>query len=86
VGERTTRSVVTFRAPFQLPEFDEAQPAGTYDIDTVERSVEGNERTVYIRTATLIYLRQIGRTSVVTIDPNGLQEALAIDARQSGPA
>lgn len=83
MGERTTRSTVTFAAAFKLAGFDEMQPAGTYDVDTVEQGYEGNERTVYVRSATLIYLRQIGQTSVVTIDPNDLHEALAADARKA---
>jgi len=50
---RTTRSQVTFEAPFQLAEIDEAQLPGTYDIDTEEEVLEGNERTVYLRVATM---------------------------------
>ncbi|MEW9855604.1 hypothetical protein [Novosphingobium sp. M1R2S20] len=80
MNERTTRSTVTFRAAFKLPEFDETQLAGTYDIDTIEQGIQGNERTVYIRTATLFYLRRIGQTSVVTVDPKALLGALEADA------
>lgn len=78
---RTTKSSVTFRAPFELRELDEAQPAGTYDIVTDEEIVEGNERTVYIRVATLLHLRKGGTTRIVTIDPAGLQAALVKDGQ-----
>jgi hypothetical protein len=79
MAERTTRSTVTFAAPFKLKELDEVQPAGTYDIDTVEQGYEGNERTVYVRTATLLYIRTGGTTRTVTVAPEGLQEALATE-------
>jgi len=53
---RTTRSKVTFTASFNLPELEAPQPAGTYKVETDEEIVEGNERIVYIRRATLLYL------------------------------
>jgi hypothetical protein len=79
--ERTTRSTVTFAAPFKLEELDEVQPAGTYDIDTIEQAFEGNERTVYVRVETLLYIRSAGTTRTVTVDPNGLDDALERDSK-----
>jgi hypothetical protein len=76
---RTTRSQVTFHTSFALPELDGPLPPGTYDIDTDEEVIEGNERTVYIRTATLIQIRGLGTTRTVTIDPSGLSAALQKD-------
>ena len=73
---RTTRKSVTFNAPFTLKELNEVQPAGTYDIVTDEEIVEGNERNVYIRVATVLYIRTIGTTRMVTIDPRGLEGRL----------
>lgn len=81
MAERTTRSKVTFAAPFKLKELDEVQPAGTYDVDTIEQGFEGAERTVYVRTATLLYIRSASSTRTVTVDPKRLQEALARDAK-----
>jgi hypothetical protein len=78
---RTTRSQVTFSAPFSLAEIDEIQPPGTYDVDTEEEIVEGNERTVYIRVATLIHLRTEFTTRTVTVNPKGLEAALAKDGQ-----
>jgi hypothetical protein len=43
---RTTRSQVTFARPFTLAEMDAPLPPGTYDVDTDEEVIEGNERTV----------------------------------------
>jgi hypothetical protein len=77
---RTTRSQVTFEHPFALGEVDGPLPAGTYDIDTDEQVIEGNERTVYIRVATLVHIRGPGTTRTVTVDPSGLAAALASDA------
>jgi hypothetical protein len=77
---RTTRSSVTFKAPFRLSAFDHALPAGTYAIDTEEEIVEGNERTVYIRIATLLHLRTSGKVQIITIDPAELQSAHAADS------
>lgn len=76
---RTTRSQVTLRAPFRLAEIEEELPAGTYNIDTDEEVVEGNERTVFIRTATVISLVGIGCTRMVTVSANGLEAALLRD-------
>lgn len=56
-------------------------PAGRYDIDTEEEAIEGNERTVYLRVATLLYVRTTGMVQTVTIDPKELQAALDMDGR-----
>ena len=79
---RTTRSVVTFSQPFRLPGLDDALPAGTYDIDTEEEIIEGNERSVYLRTATRLFIRTPGRVEIMTIDPHQIQAALARDRTQ----
>lgn len=79
---RTTRSQVTFNKPFQLAELDAPLSPGTYEIDTDEEVIEGNERTVYVRTATMIHVRRIGSTRTVTINPSGLAAALQHDERQ----
>jgi len=81
---RTTRTQVTFTAPFSLPELDVPCPPGIYDVETDEEIVEGIERTAYLRVATLLYVRRGATTQVVTIEPKGLEAALALDAK-SGP-
>lgn len=79
---RRTKSSVTFTVPFKLKELDGTQPAGTYEVVTDEEIVEGNERNVYIRVATLLYVRNGGTTHIVTVDPKELEAALAQDRRQ----
>ena len=76
---RTTRSSVSFKAPFHLTSLDETLPAGVYDIDTEEEIIEGNERTVYLRTATLFYVRTHNMVRTVTVDPDELRAALEAD-------
>ena len=41
---RTTQSQAIFTAPFVLPEIDYLLPAGTYDVETEEEVIEGNEQ------------------------------------------
>lgn len=86
---RTTRTSATLRAPFRLSALDEMLPAGTYDIDIEEEVIEGNERSVYLRVATLLHLRTRGMVQIVTVDPSELEAALDNDrapltGRQSG--
>lgn len=57
----------------------EEQPAGTYEIETDEEGIEGNGPTVFRRVATLLILKEPGRTRTITIDPAGLQAALVED-------
>ena len=78
---RTTRSTATFASPFRLKGVDEALPAGSYQIDTDEEGVEGNDRTVFHRVATLIYIPTRSGTRVCTIDPEDLAVAIAADAQ-----
>ena len=76
---RTTKSTVTFRSPFRVKGMSEQQPAGTYEIETDEEAIEGNDRTVYRRVATLLILKDSGHIRTITIDPASLQVALATD-------
>jgi hypothetical protein len=76
---RTTRSEVTFSSPFRLPEISEVLPAGTYHIETDERAIEGNERTVFVRVATLLRLDAGGTSRTITISPASLAAALEND-------
>lgn len=78
-GVRTTRTTVTFRAPFQLAGFERPEPAGTYDLEVDEEIIEGNDRTVYRRTATLLILRSGSTTRTITVNPADLEAALARD-------
>lgn len=79
MSTRTTRSTVTFTAAFRLAAVGETLPPGRYDVDTDEEAIEGNDRTVYRRTATLLYVPTPSGLRVCTVDPADLDAALAAD-------
>lgn len=76
---RTTKSTVTFHAPFSMPNVSGEQPAGTYDIEIDEELIEGIERTAYRRVATLLYLRTPGSTRTCSVTVDDLAAALERD-------
>ena len=77
---RNTTAHVTFKRAFQLAEVDQELPPGRYEIETEEKAIEGNKRTVYVRTATFIWVQSLGRSRMVKIDPSGLEAALLKDS------
>jgi len=81
---RTTRMTVSFRRPFLIKGMTEEKPAGTYEVETDEEVIEGNGPTVFLRVATLLILKEPGRTQTITIDPAGLQAALLQDGSAIG--
>jgi hypothetical protein len=70
---RIVKSSIAIDAPFRLKGRDETLPAGSYDVDTEEEIIEGNERTVYKRVATVLYVRSNGMLRAVTVDPKDLE-------------
>lgn len=76
---RTTSATVSFSAPFMLKGRTEIYPAGSYEVETDEEIVEANGRTVYLRVATLLYIRSPGMARTLRIDPDDLHRALAAD-------
>ena len=80
---RTTRSTATFRRPFTLKALAGEQPAGSYEIETDEEVIEGNDLTAYRRVATILHVTRGGTTRTVTVDPRDLEAALARDAAAS---
>lgn len=81
-GIRTTRSSVTFSSPFRLKGFKQPEPPGTYLLETDEEVIEGNDRTTYLRVATLLYIEAGGTIRTVTVDPTELRAALDRDATE----
>ena len=76
---RNTATRITFKRPFRLAEIDGLLPPGSYDIETEEDVIEGNYRTVYVRKAAFIWVRSLGSSRMVPIDPSGLEAALLQD-------
>jgi hypothetical protein len=77
---RTTKSTVVFAHPFQVAQDGETFPAGSYDLETDEEAFESNGPTVYVRVATLLFVNTGATTSVHTVDPAMLADALMADA------
>lgn len=82
---RTHQKDVTFTRPFFLSGFEQAQPPGTYRIETDEELIPGLSFAAYRTVATLILLpsRTAGATLVhqsATIDAQELGEALKRDS------
>jgi|GEM_PF-879154 hypothetical protein len=72
---RITKSHVTFDEPFKIKGRDEILSAGSYEVETDEEIIEGNESTVYRRVATRLYIRSTGMTRAITVDPKELETA-----------
>lgn len=83
---RTLRVDVVFRHPFRLQGWVEAQPAGTYIVETEEELIEGLSFIAYRRVATTI-TRQATRSGalmqMIPVEPDILAAALAADAAPS---
>jgi hypothetical protein len=76
----THRSSVTFAAPFIVKGVEGRQPAGTYQIETDEEIIEGNDHVVRRRIATLIFITRGQAIETCTIDPADLAAAIANDS------
>lgn len=60
MASRTTQTMVRFSRAFLLPSFSDHQPAGEYQVDNDEESVEGASWLAWHRVATFIHLPGIG--------------------------
>lgn len=76
---RTTRTSLTFLAPFSLSGFDLPLPAGTYWVDTEEEALEGNAHVAFRRIATTLVVQSDGRTEYHSVPPSELEIALRRD-------
>ena len=80
---RTTQTIVHFSAPFRLPAFDAAQPAGDYRVDHDEEALAGDSWLGWRRVGAFIHLPAIGmrglRQQMVPINPADLDAALEKD-------
>ena len=82
--DRTTEKLVTFRHPFTLRDIVGTQPAGTYQIETVESAIDGLSFVAFRRVSTTITVPAVGtsalRREFIEIDPADLATALQTDA------
>ena len=81
---RTTSRTVTFMHPFNLSGVDDAQPAGTYTVETDEELLQTLSVPAYRRISTLMRLpaRPAGtmQAQIIEINPLELAAVLARDA------
>jgi hypothetical protein len=84
---RTTSKTVTFTRPFTLVGMDEAQPAGTYTVETDEELLPTLLHPAYRRTATWLVVpsnaMRAGSAQLINIDAAELDAALVRDAPAS---
>ena len=81
---RTNSRIVTFTRPFTLRGVDEAQPAGSYTVETDEELLPTLLHAAHRRTTTWLtvpsHATKTGTTQIISIDPIELEAALARDA------
>lgn len=80
---RTTRSTITFIAPFSLRGVRLPQAAGTYHVDMDDEIIEGKDQAEYRPVATRLYLRVGGSIRIRAVDRQDLQAACERDRRYS---
>jgi hypothetical protein len=80
---RTTTRYVHFNGTFSLAGVDGVQTAGDYRVHEDEEQMEGLSWLAYRRIATLIEITHGPKTSLMTIDPSDLQDALENDQAAS---
>lgn len=84
---RTTTKTVRFRKPFKLADLDETLPPGDYRVETDEEPLVGISFIAHRRVNTILHLPPdpAGRykSRSVTINPEDLEAALAMDAEAS---
>jgi hypothetical protein len=79
--KNTTRRVV-FSSPFSLGASPEVYRAGTYDVETAEDTVAGNEHTAHVRTSTVLIIPTPSGTRHINIRGSDLDAALKEDAER----
>ena len=83
--ERTTFTTITFSRPFSLTDVDGVQPAGTYTVETIDRTLDNLSFVAYRRVSTAIMLPAVGAAAsqrqTIFIDPLELALALKQDAQ-----
>jgi len=80
---RTTKKTMVFHEPFLMAYFDQALPAGTYEVVTEEEQLDGISFLAYRRLQTYIYRRtpppKTGLAPTYTVDPDDLEAAFMRD-------
>jgi hypothetical protein len=87
VSSRLTTRTVTFAKPFVLDEINRELPAGSYQVETEEETLDGVSFLAYRRVSTSILVRpgpETTGTQMWMIHPDSLASALERD-REAAP-
>jgi hypothetical protein len=79
-SERITRRAVSFSHPFSLGRTGDVLPAGDYEVETVEQSLEAVQGAVYVRKSTTLIIPTASGFRCRDISPAQLEDALVRDA------
>jgi len=82
---RTSKSTITFHAPFLLDGMEAPRAGGTFNVETDEELIEGLSLPVYKRVGMRLLLspdpQHPGIIEELIVDPAALARALAKDAK-----
>ncbi len=88
MAERFTQRSIVFAHGFSLPGVEGLQPAGAYEVETLDEQIDGLSFVAYRRISTTIALH--GATAatmsrqVTSIDPADLADAIERDTQTAG--
>jgi hypothetical protein len=80
--ERVSTRTVRFDRPFTLGKSDEAFPAGTYEIETVEQALETATYTAHVRKSQTLIIRTLTGVRCRELVAGDLDTALQRDVDQ----
>lgn len=80
---RTTLSTIVFQRPFTLNKDIGELPAGSYALEIDEDEIETSERTVRVRVAAHLFVRNGRSVRMVVVNFDELTNALAADGVSS---
>lgn len=80
---RTTVNVVVFKHPFSVEGAPGALPAGEYEIQTDEASIDGVSFLAYRRIGTLISVHELSEVRTYSVEAHDLDAALVMDQVRS---
>lgn len=81
-AERISRRTVSFAQPFKVGKSDDILPAGDYQVETVEQSMDAGQSTVHVRKSTTLIIPTATGFRCREIPAAQLEDALAQDSKR----